>query len=67
MPLISKPLRFWLPVAWRAASKLATAPPEKRARKSTVSSTVTGPFLAGALQARGDAAGGRAGEQRCAA
>ena len=45
VPLISNPLRFWLPVAWRAASKLATAPPEKRARKSTVSSTVTWPFF----------------------
>ena len=63
MPLISKPLRFWLPVAWRAASKLATAPPENRARNRTVSSTVTLPVPSPALHARGDAAGGRARHQ----
>ncbi len=44
MPLISNWLRFWLPVAWRAASKLATAPPENRARNNTASSTVTSPI-----------------------
>ena len=63
MPLISKALRFWLPVACRAASKLATAPPEKRARNSTASSTVTLP-LAAAPAARGDAAAGHARRQR---
>src|SRR5438132_534088 len=45
-PLISRPFMFWLPVAKRVASKVATAPPLKRARKRVASSTSTLPFLA---------------------
>ena len=43
-PLTSIWLRFWLPVARRVASKLATAPPDMRARKRTASSTVLLPL-----------------------
>ena len=44
-PLISMPFLFWLPVARRVASKLATAPPVKRARNRTASSTSLLPFF----------------------